>query len=434
MDLVYPNEQRLFRIALVLAAIVWAIILIGTLGIALFYIGLFFLFAIFAHSGFITHLKGNGVKITASQYPDLHERVEACCKKMGLKEVPEAYLLRTDFFNALATRFLRRHYIVLFTDVVDALIAKPGAVNFYIGHEIGHIHRRHIRWGWVLAPVLWLPVLGSAYRRAEEYTCDRYGSACCDSDEDAVAAMSAIVAGDTRWHDFKVDSYLEQVNETGGFFMSLNELISDYPWLCKRLAWVKALRAGTTPDLPRRNVFAGILSVFVPSVPGGAGTLIVMIAIIGILAAVALPAYQDYVASAEQAQEQAAAPIEPSEEPLAQPEPLASTVDVPTPEDLSLLLDEISVIRDDVDAFYLASQALPGDLTEMNWDYSVVYTERDELPVAVYEGGVIAITLGSNDDGEVYLINEPLASEAGELEWYCYGQNIDPSALPQQCQ
>ena len=71
MELVYPNEQRLFRIALVLAVIVWAVIILGTFGIALLYIGLFFLFAIFAHSAFITHVRGNGVKVTAEQYPDL---------------------------------------------------------------------------------------------------------------------------------------------------------------------------------------------------------------------------------------------------------------------------------------------------------------------------------------------------------------------------
>ena len=434
MELVYPNERRLFRIALLLAVIAWAVIIVGTLGIALVYIGLFFLFAIFVHSAFITHLKGNGVKITASQYRDLHDRVEACCKKVGLEEVPEAYLLRTDFFNALATRFLRRHYIVLFTDVVDALIAKPGAVNFYIGHELGHIHRGHIRWGWVLSPVLWLPVLGSAYRRAEEYTCDRYGSVCCESDEEAVAAMSAIVAGDTRWHDFNVDSYLEQVRETGGFFMSLNELIAEYPWLCKRLAWVKALRAGTTPDLPRRNVFAGILSVFVPSVPGGAGSLIIIIAIIGILAAVALPAYQDYVATAELAEQQAAELALEPEEPVSQPEPLDSTVVVATPESLSFVLEEISPIREGIDTHYQAARALPGDLTEMNWEYSVVYTERDELAVAVYEGGVIGVSLGNNAEGDIYLVNEPLVNESGELEWVCYGQNLAESALPRECQ
>ncbi len=436
MDLVYPNERRLFRIALVLSIIVWAVIILGTVGIALLYIGLFFLFAIFAHSAFITHVRGNGVKITAEQYPDLHQRLLECCEKVGQKEVPEMYLLRTDFFNALATRFLRRHYIVLFTDVVDALIAKPGAVNFYIGHELGHIHRNHIRWGWVLAPVMWLPVLGSALRRAEEYTCDRYGNACCESEEDAVAAMTTIVAGDTRWRDIDVEAYLDQVKDTSGFFMSFNEFIGEYPWLCKRLAWVQALRAGSTPDLPRRNVLAGILSVFVPSVPGGAVSFIILIAIIGILAAIAIPAYQGYIEAAQQAEELATQAPATESAPSYTPSSAATAYLSPyaTPEDLTIVMNELAVIREQISAHYAANQTFPGDLTEMGGESSFVMTSHGSLPMAVYEGGVIGVTLGTDAGGvEAYFVNEPAVNENGGVDWYCYGQDVDSSAMPEMC-
>lgn len=252
LDLIHPHKRSLFRIAVVLATITWLLV-VGTVGVALIYIEPFFLFALSAQSGFISHLRGSAVHITPEQYPDLHERLAHCCRVAGITAVPDIYLLRTDFFNALATRFLRRHYIVLFTDILDASEDQPGAINFYIGHELGNIHRNHIRWGWVLAPVLWLPLLGSAYRRAEEYTCDRYGNACCDSTEDAVAAMAAIVAGNSRWPAFNAKAYLSQVAGSGGFWMSLNELTSEYPWLCKRLAWVMALRDGKQPEIPSRN-------------------------------------------------------------------------------------------------------------------------------------------------------------------------------------
>ena len=114
--------------------------------------------------------------MSESQFPDLHRSLSESCKKIGLDTLPEMYILRTDFFNALATKFLRRKFIVLFTDVVDALADQPQAIDFYIEHELGHIHRNHLKWAGFLFPALLLPVLGTAYRRSQEYTCDRCGA------------------------------------------------------------------------------------------------------------------------------------------------------------------------------------------------------------------------------------------------------------------
>ncbi len=156
MNLVYKHEKPLLLVTAVLAVAIWLALILGTLGIVLLYLLVGYVFFLFAHSAFISHLKGSGVRISREQYPDLYDRLIRCCEKVGVKEVPEAYLLRTDFFNALATKFLGRHFVVLFTDVVDALEERPDAIDFYIGHELGHIHRRHLSWG----PRCWHPLPG----------------------------------------------------------------------------------------------------------------------------------------------------------------------------------------------------------------------------------------------------------------------------------
>lgn len=89
--------------------------------------------------------------------------------------------------------------------MVDALEDHPGALNFYIGHELGHIHRKHLIWGPVLFPAAILPVIGAAYSRAREYTCDNYGFACCEDQRDAMIGLSVLSAGDRRWKTLKIE-------------------------------------------------------------------------------------------------------------------------------------------------------------------------------------------------------------------------------------
>lgn len=296
-DLVYPRERSLGAITLVLGLMVWLLIIIGTLGLALVYLLFGFLFYLFAQSALITWLRGNGVLLSAQQLPDLRERFDACCAKLGIDERPEAYLLQGNgVLNAFATRFLGQHYIVLLSDTVDAMQAHPDGVDFYIGHELGHVRMKHLTGRLLRAPVLWLPLLGAAYSRAKESTCDRHGRACCESPESAARALVALAAGAERWQMVDLDAFAQQAQLSGGFWMSFHELTGGYPWLTKRAARV----LNRTDTLPKRNAFAYVFALFSPYVGrgGGAAGILVLAAVIGILAAVGIPAYQDYVGRA----------------------------------------------------------------------------------------------------------------------------------------
>jgi Zn-dependent protease with chaperone function/type II secretory pathway pseudopilin PulG len=292
--LIYPNEPPLFGIVATISIVAWLVLVVGTLGVALLYALLAFVIYLFAQSALITYLKGTAVKITPRQFPDLHARLIACCERLGMARVPDAYLLNGQGgFNAFATRFLGRHFVVLFSDVVDALEDRPGAVDFYIGHELAHIQRGHLAWAPVLMPGSLLPLLGAAYHRACESTCDRYGAACCKETQDAVAGITALAAGRKRWKGLSVDEYVAQGQESRGFWMSFHELVSDYPWLVKRLARVVAFREGRVLVPPARHPLAYFFALFVPRMMGGGGgglvSLLLVVAIIGIVAAIAIP-------------------------------------------------------------------------------------------------------------------------------------------------
>lgn len=302
--LVYPGEPTRFRITATLAILFWIAIILGTLGIALLYVLFFFIAYVFAQSAFISYLRGSAVRVTHEQFPDLHAQLQACCERLEMKKIPDAYLLNADgFFNALATRFLGRDYVVLFSSVVDALDQQPAALDFYIGHELGHIRQNHLGWSPVLAPMAWLPLLGAALRRAQEYTCDRHGLRCCPDPADAHAGMAALAAGHSRWSRLNLAAYRHQRFEVTGFWASFHEFTSDYPWTVKRAWALEELAQGREPRQRSRSFFAGVLALFVPRIPGAGGAgLLIVVAVIGILAAIALPAYQDYIRRATTAE------------------------------------------------------------------------------------------------------------------------------------
>jgi Zn-dependent protease with chaperone function/Tfp pilus assembly major pilin PilA len=396
MDLVYKNEKTLFALMLVLSLLAWAALVAG-MGLAVFgYALAFFLFYCFAQSALISYIKGTGVRITHEQFPDLERQIRACCVKLDLEKEPEAYLLQMGgSLNAFATRFLGRDFLVLYSEVVDGLHDNPDALNFYIGHEIGHIKRKHLNWGTVLLPASLLPLIGAAYSRAREYTCDRHGLAACEQPLNAEFGLAALAAGGRRWRTMNKTAFIEQARETEGFWMSFHELVGDYPWLVKRMAAVRALAAGREAEQPRRHMLATLLALFVPrlGVAGGAGGAIVTLAIVGMLAAVAVPAYQDYqqkaaVAGAYSAGVDASAKVER----------------------------------------YLAEQGKVPTLAQAG--VTANGSAGRQLTINS-ETAVLRVVTGANGAG--VLVFEPSMDENKRIAWACTAEGIRPTALPQGC-
>ena len=114
----WRNEMPLFVISAIISVFAWFFLAISIVGLiyALF-IALFF-FVI--HLGFIAHVRGSGVRLGPDQFPELYARVEQLARRMGMKQVPESYVMQAGgALNAFATRFARSHLIVLFSDRRD---------------------------------------------------------------------------------------------------------------------------------------------------------------------------------------------------------------------------------------------------------------------------------------------------------------------------
>jgi len=261
--LIYKHESTLFNISFIISLLFWVALVYLSKGILFLFMFPFFILYLFTQSSFISNFRGNGVMISAEQFPDLDEKIKACAEKLKIKKIPTVYLINGNgVFNAFATQFLRMQYIVLLSSIIDDLQENPDAINFYIGHELGHVCKKHLLWELFFVPSSSLPLLGTAMYRAQEYTADLHGAFCCENTLSAQQAIALLAVGSSRWKDMNMSAYIEQTKDTRSFWMSFHELISSYPWLTKRLTRI-------SPDfpqekMPRRNPFAYLLAVFIP--------------------------------------------------------------------------------------------------------------------------------------------------------------------------
>lgn len=389
--LVYPRERTLGAITLVIGLLIWLGLIIGTFGGALIGLAIGFVLYLFAQSALIAHIKGNGVELSEAQFPDLHAQFTACCDRLQMKTRPKAYILNGNGgLNAFATKFLGAQFVVLMSDVVDAMNKHADGVRFYIGHELGHLRMKHLSGHLLRWPALWLPLLGAAYSRARESTCDRHGLACSGSPEGAARSLAALSAGAERWEHLDVTAYLRQTNHSSGFWMSFHELIAGYPWLTKRAARVM----NTSAPMPRRNGLAYLLAVFIPyagRLGAGFGFLI-LVYILGIMAAVAIPAYHDYTVKAR----------------------------------VSAAVISSQPVRMALVNYYQSNQKIPESL-----DIAGIPSQLADGTRLSLDPKEMVLTV-STKQGE--LIFTPTADAQGRITWGCKnGAGLKPTQLPPSC-
>ena len=402
-EFIYPRDKALTVLTMALGILMWLAgiyllvkfggiksfsALLVTLLIAAFFT---FLAYLFARSAVVAHIRGQGVEVTQTQLPELHRQLVECCEKLGIAPRPQMFILNGNgVLNAFATWFLGRKYVVLLSSVVDAMEATPSGVRFYVGHELAHVIRHDnpfqhlLRW-----PAQWLPILGAAFSRARETTCDLHGMACSASREDAARSLVALAAGAKQWKAVSLEAMATQVAAGTGFWMSFHELTASYPWTTKRVERVRLAQ----PVLPRRNPFAYLLAALVPyagRLGAGLGVLL-YVYVIGIVAAIAIPAYQDYTVRA--ALTQAAAGSQHAREALT--------------------------------AAYLQTRKIPPSLSSIG----IGETLPNGWTMGVSPEMVLSVASAKGT-----LLFTPRKDESGQIVWRCSpGSQFRPAQLPPAC-
>jgi Tfp pilus assembly major pilin PilA len=202
--------------------------------------------------------------------------------------------------------------------------------------------------------------------------------------------LTALAAGTEQWKEISLPSFVKQAQHSSGFWMSLHELLSGYPWLTKR-----ALRI-MDPEtaMPKRNSLAYLPALFLPySGRLGAGfSLIVLIYILGVGAALAIPAYHDYTVRAK----------------------------------LQAIAMETEPVRQGLKQFWETNGDVPASLSDIGIE--------PKLPsgnTIVYDPEALKITV-TTQQGDI--IFAPRLDDQKKIQWVCEaGKGIKASHLPKSC-
>lgn len=220
--------------------------------VALAVIGLFFISWVLIPVGlmlwlasflFAARIKGNGIRVTAGQFPELHAALERCRTRLGNPDL-QVYVVQDSAFNAFAVRLAARNYVVLYSGAVDATLRKgdTGHLEFLMGHECGHVTLGHVSFLRGTLPAiseLLCPPLHAWYRRCQERSADRAGLWACDSREKAIRGLSTLAAGAELGPQVRLSEVRGQWDSIKNeFFVTLSTFFSHYPPLTNRIVLV----------------------------------------------------------------------------------------------------------------------------------------------------------------------------------------------------
>jgi Zn-dependent protease with chaperone function len=254
-QLVNSRERFLYALMVLVSLLMYGgLILAGVSnpevgGTILAYGLMFSLIGLFAHGLALGRVRGNAVRVSERQFPQLHRLAAAHARRLGMKQAPTMYVMESGgLLNAFATRFMGRDFVILHSDVLEMALAQgEAAVGFIVGHELAHVWRGHLKHRWLTTPGRLFPYLGVAYSRACEYTCDRVGAFC--QPDGAITGLLALAAGKQLHAHVDVKEYANQAESDKSFWIRRAELMSSHPLLTKRVAAL--LKAGVA--VPARS-------------------------------------------------------------------------------------------------------------------------------------------------------------------------------------
>jgi Zn-dependent protease with chaperone function len=212
------------------------------------------LFGIFGEKPIRLAFQANAVRVSAKQFPALHERYLDVLRTLDAPDHYDLFVTQTPLVNAGAYG-MDKPFIVLNSGAVRLL--EPDEQTFLLGHELGHVMSGHVLYRTMTVLLLQLaqfgfPVVGLAARavliallewsRKAELSADRAGLLTIQEPEIALTSFMKLAGGglpeENDLNEFMIQA--EQYRESGDVadivFKVLNLLGMTHPFHVLRAA------------------------------------------------------------------------------------------------------------------------------------------------------------------------------------------------------
>lgn len=217
----------------------------SVVSVTVFYALIFGFFVYFINAISMAHIRLNAMRLGKKQYPDLYSSYESVARKIGLSELPPAYLIDAGgVANAFAIKIARKKMIVMYAELFERLLEedKIDEVEAVFAHELAHVKFRHVNYWIFLYPFNLLPFLGKLLSRLQELSADRAMLAVSKNKDVAISALIKLVIGKKLKQVVNLDEYIENAKSERGIFVWLAKLLSTHPPIPDRVA--KILNGG----------------------------------------------------------------------------------------------------------------------------------------------------------------------------------------------
>lgn len=188
----------------------------------------------------IGHLRGNGIQITSSQFPEVFTMIEEASRILGIKNPPKVFLVQSGgVLNAFATRFAGKDYVAIYSDVFSTVESQPDVLKFILSHELAHVSRKHIQKRFWTLLSFYVPFLGSAYSRACEYTCDSFAAEVVPNG--SINGLLLLAAGKDLYTKVNLEQYLATFDSNNSGAVKFTGVFASHPHLPKRIKYLANL-------------------------------------------------------------------------------------------------------------------------------------------------------------------------------------------------
>jgi Zn-dependent protease with chaperone function len=207
--------------------------ILASFGILLIVLLIYPIFAWYFHKKATALIHGSGVRVSETQFPEIHRCVKDFAVRLDLNKHVDIYIVEANVTNAAAVKYGKKNVIILTDDLIHGCLASghPDALAFVIGHELAHIALNHN--GMFRS---WMAQHLNKLQRLDEYSADSVASALVGERATAFRGLLLLTVGYALLPYVHPESIIRQAQEVAqNKYSKKAERTLTHPLLLNRL-------------------------------------------------------------------------------------------------------------------------------------------------------------------------------------------------------